>query len=727
MKSSISRRDFLKGSLATAGLTIAASVTPSGYRLLSAAEVKNGKFQPNVWFKLTPDNVVTICIPNSEMGQGVRTALPMMLADELEADWKKVRIEQSLAGDAFKNPIFGIQLTAGSGSVRGFYEPLRKAGAAGRMMLIAAAAQTWKVPEAECKAQKGVVYHTKSGRKLTYGKLSQKAAGLPIPKEPTLKEESEFIYIGKPIPRVDIPEKVAGKAVYGLDFTVPDMLYAVIARPPAYGAKPISFDQTAAEAVKGVQKVLPGPTGVTVVADSLYAAWKGRDALKTKWDGGTHPALTTDFVEKHFMEGLDKPGGIAVNKGNAKQAIEAAQRKVTATYFVPFVAHALMEPINCTAYVQKDRCDVWVPTQGQTVAQMVAGQISGFPPEKVYIHTTLLGCGLGRRATPDFVAEAVIASKIIGKPVKVIWSREEEIQYDRFRAATCQRIEAGLDGEGRVVGWNQKLACASIGKFMDPNIIKDGVDPFSLWGIVGGGPFLSDTAYDIQNFYVEQYLSDLPIPVDPWRSVQNAPNAYPIECFMDELAHTVGKDPIEFRMQFLKNNMRARRALQTAAEKAGWGQSLPKGKGRGIAQHTCFGTYVAEVADVSVNDKDGTVKVDRIVVAVDCGPVINPNILAAQVEGGVIEGLSTTLKEEVEFADGGVRSTNFDDYKILRMNEVPEIQVHIIKSTEKIGGMGEPPVPPVAPAVANAVFAATGARIRRIPITPDRVLAALKK
>jgi len=718
MKKPISRRDFLKSAV---GLTVAVSVNSLGFRLLGAAELKGGRFQPNAWFVLAPDNIVTVYIPNSEMGQGVRTAFAMLVADELEADWSKIRVEHSAVTKDYNSPLWGIQLTAGSSSVRGYYDVLRKAGAAGRMMLISAAAQTWKVAEGECEARKGVVLHKRSGRKLTYGKLSLKAAQLPVPKEPALKKESEPSLLGKAMDRLDIPEKVAGTAVFGLDFTVPDMLYAATAKAPAYGAKLVSSDSEAAGKVKGVQKVVPGPDGVTVFAETMYAALKGREALKAKWDEGTAPSLATESVEKHFLEGLDKPGGVAINKGDAKKAVADAQTKVTATYWVPMVAHTTMEPINCTAHVQSDRCDIWVPTQGQSVAQMVASQVSGLPADKVFVHTTYLGCGLGRRAAPDFVVEAVIASKIAGKPVKIVWSREDDIRYDQFRAPVMHRIEAGLDGEGKVTGWFHKLACGSIGKGMGPDVIKNGVDEFSLWGIKGGGPFMCDTAYDIPNFYVEQYLSDLPIPVSPWRSVQNAPNAFGVECFMDELALKAGKDPIEFRMQFFGNNPRARRALQTAAEKAGWGQSLPKGKGRGIAQHYCFGTFVAQVADVSVNEKDGTFKVDRIVAAVDCGPVVNPNPLVAQIEGGIVMGLSTVMKEQVEFDRGGVKSSNFGDYKLITMRDIPKIEVHIIKSSGPVGGIGETGVPPLAPAVANAIFNAVGARVRRIPVTP-RVL-----
>jgi len=721
----ISRRSFLK----MTGLTIAVSATPFGYSVINASAQKEGSFKPNVWFEITPDNKMTMTLGIAEMGQGSSTALPMIIADELEADWKQIRIMQGPVADAFHNPVMHEQITVASASVRGFYEPLRKAGAAGKAMLVTAAAKTWKVPEEECIAFNGTVKHKKSNRSLTYGQLCLKAAKLDLPKDPPLKKEAEFRYVGKPMARVDIPEKVSGKAIYGLDVKVPDMLYGVIARPPAYGAKPVSFDQKAAEGVKGVRNVVPIPMGILVCAETLDAAWKGRDALKVQWDKGSHPDMNNDSIEKHFTEGLDKAGVVPKNVGDVKKALSEASKKVEATYFVPFVAHATMEPMNATAYVQKDRCDIWAPTQIHTVAQIVASEISGVPKDKVYIHTTLLGCGLGRRGDPGFIFEPVIASKAVGKPVKVVWTREEDIKYDLYRAAACQRIQAGLDSQGQLTAWSHKVACSSILKFLNPAWIKDGIDVFSLWGIVDfpDTPGLSHTAYEFPNFYVEQYLSDLPIPVAPWRSVQNAPNAFVVECFMDELAYAAGKDPVAFRLPLLKNNMRARRVLETVAEKAGWGKSMPKGKGRGIAQHSCFGAYVAQVADVSVNEKDGTIKVDRIVAAVDCGPVVNPDTVKAQMEGSVIEGLSAALKEEIKFSNGGVKTANFDDYKIMRMSEIPEIEVHIIKSNEPIGGIGEPGVTPTAPAVANAVFNATGARIRRLPLTPQTVLATIQK
>ncbi len=724
MNPTLTRRSFLK----ITGLTIAISATPFGYEIINASDQK-GSFKPTAWFEITPDNKIMVTVGASEMGQGVRTALAMLVADELEADWKQIRVRQGEAQKEYFNPVMHVQVTVASASVRGFYDPLRKAGAAGRAMLVATAAQTWKVPEHECTAFNGIVKHKKTNRSLTYGQLCLKAAKLEIPKELRLKSESEFRYIGKPMPRVDIPEKVSGKAIYGLDVNVPDMLYGAVARPPAYGAKPISYDQKAAEAIKGVRKVVPTPHGIAVIAESINTAWKGRDALKVQWDKGSHPDISTDYVVKHYMEGLDKPGKVAINIGDAKKAIDEASKKVEAIYVAPFVAHATMEPMNATASVQNDRCDVWVPTQGQTVAQMVASKISGLTPDKVHIHTTYLGGGFGRRSDPDFVIDAVIASKAVGKPVKVVWTREEDIQHDLFRAASFQRIQAGLDSQGRVTGWHHKVSCTSILRFLNPDwMTKEGIDLFSLFGILDPPEpkVYSRTNYEFPNWTVEQVLSDLPIPASPWRSVQNAPNAFVVECFMDELARAAGKDPVEFRMHLLSNNMRARRVLQTVAEKAGWGKPVPKGKGRGIAQHACFGSYVAQVADVSVNENDGTVKVDRIVSAVDCGPVVNPDPLIAQIEGAIVMGLSTTFKERVEFADGGVKSANFDDYKLIRMSDTPEIEVHIVKSTEAIGGIGEPGVTPTAPAVANAVFNATGARIRRIPMTPEVVLAAIK-
>ena len=733
MNPTISRRSFLKAT----GLTIAVSVTPLGYTILNAAEKKDLKaFNPNVWLHITSDNRVNIYIGNSEMGQGVLTGQSMILADELEADWKQIKIRQAPAADALKSPILGAQITVGSASMRGFYEPLRKAGAAGKAMLVKAAAETWNVPESECMAVLGTVKHEKSNRSLTYGQLCEKAAKLQVPQDPPLKKESEFKYMGKPMPRVDVPEKVRGKAVYGLDVNggnvneLKGMLYAVIARPPAYGAKPQSFEQKAAEQVKGVVKVMEIPMGIAVCATSTEAALKGKDALKVQWDKGALPDMDNAYIEKLMMADLDKQGAKVHEAGDVKKALSEAAKKVEATYFIPCVAHATMEPMNTTAYVQQDRCDIWSPNQNQTACQGMAAGITKLPPEKIHIHTTFLGCGLGRRAFTNFVPEAVMISKALEKPVKVMWTREDDIKHDRFRAPMTHRIQGGLDAQGQLIGWSHKTSAISIMKPVNPNAIKDGVDYYCLWGLwdAPNSPMWNARIqYEIPNLYIEFLMADLPIPCWPWRSVQNAPNAFVIESFVDELAHVAGKDPLEFRLQNLKNNKRATRVLQTVAEKAGWGKPVPMGQGRGIAQHACFGTWTAQVVDLSVDKNNGQIKVHRVVAAVDCGPVINPGPLVEQIEGGAILALSTALKEEVKFAKGGVATSNFDDYPVIRMSEVPEIEVHIVKSTDKIGGIGELGVPPLAPAVANAFFNATGVRIRRIPLTPKIVMDALKK
>jgi isoquinoline 1-oxidoreductase beta subunit len=733
MNPTISRRSFLKAT----GLTIAVSVTPLGYTILNAAEKKDLKtFSPNVWLHISSDNKVTINIGNSEMGQGVLTAQSMIIADELEADWKQIQIRQGEAMDGFKSPILGAQITVGSASMRGFYEPLRKAGAAGRAMLVKAAAETWNVPESECMAVLGTVKHEKSKRSLTYGQLCEKAAKLQVPQDPPLKKESEFRYMGKPMPRVDVPEKVRGKAIYGLDVNggnvkeLKGMLYAVIARPPAYGAKPQSFEQKAAEQVKGVVKVMEIPMGIAVCATSTEAALKGKDALKVQWDKGALPDMDNAYIEKLMMADLDKQGAKVHEAGDVKKALSEAAKKVEATYFVPCVAHATMEPMNTTAYVQEDRCDIWSPNQNQTLCQGMAAGITKLPPEKIHIHTTFLGCGLGRRAFTNFVPEAVMISKALEKPVKVMWTREDDIKHDRFRAPMTHRIQGGLDAQGQLIGWSHKTSAISIWKPVNPKAIKDGVDYYCLMGLWNepDSPMWNDRIqYEIPNLYIEFLMADLPIPCFPWRAVQNGPNAFVIESFIDELAHAAGKDPLEFRLQNLKNNKRATRVLQTVAEKAGWGKPIPMGQGRGIAQHACFGTWTAQVVDLSVDKNTGQIKVHRVVAAVDCGPVINPGPLVEQIEGGAILALSTALKEEVKFAKGGVATSNFDDYPVIRMSEVPEIEVHIVKSTDKIGGIGELGVPPLAPAVANAFFNATGVRIRRIPLTPKIVLEAMKK
>ena len=723
MRTNMTRREFLR----LAGLTLAISLTPSGYRMLSAEEVaKDKSFNPNVWLQITPDNMVTIVVNKSEMGQGVYTSLPMIVADELEADWKRVKIKVAPAGDKYIDPVWGMQATGGSTSVRHMFEPLRKAGAAAREMLVSAASKKWGVPVSECEASQGSVIHKKSNRKQTYGQLCEDASQLIVPQNPTLKKEGHFRIIGKPFDRLDVIEKVNGSAVFGIDVFVPNMLYASIERPPAYGAQALSYDMEAALKIAGVHYVIDvqspsyGYRGKAVCAESIEKAWKGRTALKVKWDKGSHPELNNESLQKMLIGHLKKDGVVARSDGDTKLALNKAFRKVEATYVLPFLYHATMEPMNCTAHVTADKCEIWVPTQNQTGVLKAAEKITGLKPDQIYVHTTYLGGGFGRRFETDVVEEAIQLSKATGRPIKLIWSREEDVKNDLYRPANCCKIEGGIDDKGRLVAWSHKVVVPSIFSRVFPQMMKNGIDPAAVEGI-------ENMEYEIPNVYVEYVRLDTPVPVGFWRSVGSTHNAFTVECFIDELSHAAKKDSLEFRLNHLKNHKRAYKVLEVAAEKAGWRMPLKKGQGRGIAQHLSFGSYVAQVAEVSVDEKTGTIKVHRVVCAVDCGDVINPAIITAQMEGGITMGLSAALKEGIELESGGVASSNFHNYELLRMHEAPDIEVHIIRSKEKLGGIGEPGVPPIAPAVANAVFNATGIRLRRLPMKPETVKGAAVK
>ncbi len=716
----ITRRQFLSKSLRGAGLTVAAFLTPSGIKVLKAEELKKeGLFSPSAWIEITPDNWVTIVVNKSEMGQGVSTSLPMIAADELEADWKRVRFREAPGGKKYIDPNWGMQLTGGSTSVRHMDEPLRKASATAREMLRAAAAQSWGVPIDQCIASQNTVRHKQNGKSLTYGQLSEKAAQLPIPETPPLKKENQFKIIGRSVPRLDVPNKVRGSAVFGMDIFVPEMLYATIARPPAFGAKAISYDKEAAQKIPGVRDIVPIDPGVAVTATAVDLAWKGKDALKVKWDKGSFPELSNETLEKTFLDSLKKEGAIAVNRGDAPKALNQAAKKIEATYLFPYLAHVTMEPMNCSARVKENRCDVWVPTQNQSGALQVTQKLTGLKPEQIHIHTTYLGGGFGRRGFVDYVEEAVQISKATGKPIKLIWTREEDIQNDFFRPAYCCKVEGGVDAKGRITAWSQKIVVQSIFEHFAPQMIKNGIDPAAVDGI-------AEMGYNIPSLVVEYIKMDLPIRVGFWRSVGNTQNAFVKETFVDLLAHAANKDPLDFRLNHLKSSS-ARRVLQVAAEKAGWGTAPRKGETWGIAHHFSFGTQVAQVAEISVAKKDGSIKVHRVVCAASCGPMVNPRIIVAQMKGAIIMGLSAALKEKVDMGHGGVETSNFYNYPELRMSEVPEIEVHLVKSKDAMGGIGEPGLPPIAPAVANAVFKATGAWVRRLPMTPQTVMGTMKK
>ena len=700
-------------------MTIAISITPFGSRYLSAQEMEKGSFSPNAWIQITPDNMVTIIVNKSEMGQGVYTSLPMIVADELEADWKQVRVKAAPARDEYKDPGFGMQLTGGSTSIRNMFEPLRKAGAAAREMLVSAAAETWGVPPGECEAHQGWVRHRKSVRKLNYGELCDKASKLSVPENPPLKKEYQFKLIGTRMARLDLQEKIDGKATFGIDVFVPDMLYAAISRPPAYGAKIVSYGNEAAKKVRGVQHVIVTDRGIAVCAKTIDGAWKGRMALNAQWDKGTHPDLNSETLEKNFLQHLNQPGLSAKKEGNIENALGKAVKKLEATYILPYLYHATLEPMNCTAHVRQDRCDLWVPTQFQSGVLMSAEKITGLKPEQIHIHTTYLGGGFGRRAELDVVEEALQISKATGKPIKLIWTREEDVKNDFYRPGNCCRIEAGLDQQGRIVAWSHKVVAPSIFSRFFPQMVKDGIDPAAVEGI-------SDMEYEIPNLNVEYVKIDTPIPVGFWRSVGHSHNAFTVESFIDELAYLAKRDPLEFRMSHLRKHPRAQQVLRVAAERAGWGKPLRKGHGRGIAYHYSFGSHVVHVAEVSVDKTEGKIKVHKVVSAVDCGPVVNLDTVKAQIEGATLFGLSAALMEKIQFSNGGVENENFYNYELIRMSDVPEIEVNVLRSREKLGGVGEPGVPPIAPALANAVFNASGIRVRNLPMTPETVMKSIK-
>jgi isoquinoline 1-oxidoreductase subunit beta len=716
MTTSISRRTFLK----VAGFTLAVAITPSGYTILSAKEAEEKGFNPSVWIGITADNKVIITVNKSEMGQGIYTSLPMIIADELEADWKQVKFEVAPAGDEYKDPVWGAQATGGSSSIRHMYEPLRKAGAAAREMLVTAAAEIWKVPAAECDASEGTVKHSAGKRTITYGELVKPASALDVPKNPSLKKESQFRLIGTAVPRLDVLEKTDGTAKFGIDVIVPDMLYATVARPYTFGAKVGAVHDAMTKNVKGLKQVVQIDRGVAFCADTLEAAWQAKKATHIIWGKGADPDLSNESLAKGFEEHLSRDGIIARKDGDVQNALASAAVKLDSRYYLPYLSHATMEPMNCTAHVQKDRCDVWVPTQNQTGTLMTAKKITGLNPEQIHVHTTYLGGGFGRRFEQDVVEEAVQISKAVSRPVQVIWTREEDFQYDYFRPGNLSRIQAALDDKGNPTAWSHKIVCPSIFARVFPDTMKKGIDNAAVEG-------LSNLEYDVPNVSVEYVRIDTPVPVGFWRSVGSSHNAFTVETFIDELAHLARKDPLRFRLDLLKKHPRAQRVLEVAAEKAGWGKPLKEGMGRGIAYHLSFDSYVAQVADLSVDRKSGAIEVQRIVCAVDCGQVINPDTIQAQMMGGIVMGLSSALKEGISFERGKVVTENFDSYDLLRMSETPEIEVHMVKSDAKLGGIGEPGVPPVAPAVANALFNAVGVRLRSLPMKPEIVLKALKE
>jgi len=694
------RRDFLQvaGTIG-AGLVI-------GFKIPTRRGV--APFAPNAWLRIGTDDSVLVIVDRSEMGQGVTTSLPMLLAEELEADWTKIRFEFAPADKAYINQLFGIQGTGGSSSVRAAWKPLRVAGAQARTMLIAAAAQTWSVEPASCHAEAGTVIHAATNRRLSYGALAQRAAALPVPADVQLKDPKDWRLAGKPTKRLDTRFKVNGTAQFGIDVRVPGMLTAVVARSPVFGGTVRSFDATAAKAIPGVRHVVQISSGVAVVGDGYWPAKQGRDALTVAWDEGPVAQVSSASISSLFAQRATQDGAVARHDGDAVAALAGAAQRVEAVYEMPFLAHATMEPMNCTAHVRADGVDIWAPTQNQTGVQMVGGQIGGVPPEKVAVHTTYLGGGFGRRFELDFVMEALETSKAAGAPVKVIWSREDDIQHAQYRPANYHQLRAGLDASGRPVSWTHRIVAPSIMARMFPQMVKNGLDGEAVEGGVG-------LPYAIPNVHVDYQLTDTGIPVGFWRSVNNSFNAFAVEGFTDELAAAAKQDPYEYRRALLANAPRDRGVLELAASKAGWGTPLPAGRGRGIAVYKSFESFAAQVAEVSVSP-EGDVRVHRVVCAIDCGMHVNPSTIEAQMQSGIVYGLTAALKGAIDIQGGRVVQSNFHDYQMLRLAEMPVVEVHIVPSSEEPGGVGEPGTPPIAPAVCNAIFAVTGKRIRRLPI-----------
>ncbi|HEX9164317.1 MAG TPA: xanthine dehydrogenase family protein molybdopterin-binding subunit [Gemmatimonadales bacterium] len=721
------RRDFVKAG-AAAGAVFSLGITLTG---CGEATPDAGKavFAPDAWIRLFPDGSVLVEVDRSEMGQGVSTALPMLVAEELDAEWDRVRYEFAPANKAYYNPLIGAQITGGSTAVMGAWLPLREGGARARAMLIAAAAADWGVPAAECRTEPGQVVHPASGRRAGYGALAARAATLPVPEQVTLKDPKDFRIIGKSVPRLDTRSQVTGKMQFGFDAGPKGALTALIARCPTFGGKLARLDDAGARAVAGVRQVVPVTSGVAVVADGYWAASKGLSALEVEWDEGVNAALDSATIDRQLSDLLAGEGREARLEGQGAAALAGAAKVIEADFDLPFLAHACMEPMNCTADVRADSVTVWVPTQAQAAPKLfgggargVAADVAGVSPERVTVVTTNLGGGFGRRSESDFVAEAVEISKAVGAPVKLVWSREDDIQHDFYRPVVKHRLRAGVDAAGAPVAWFHHVAAPAIMQRFLPSFVPDvlahlagpmkgGVDASSVEGA-------ADLAYRIPNLEVRYSQLETPVPIGFWRSVGHSHTAFAVECFIDELAAAAGKDPVQFRLELLPGEARERRVLQAAADRAGWGTPLGSGMGRGVAVHGSFGSYAAQVAEVEV--VEGKVRVRRVVCAFDCGIVVNPEIVRQQIESAVVLGLSAALKEQVTIAGGRVVESNFHDYPVLTLAETPVVEVVLLPSGDDPGGVGEPGTPPIAPAVANAVFAATGQRVRRLPIELGR-------
>jgi len=704
----LSRRGFLRAGATASGALLLSLSLPFASRNGEAAKVET--FAPNAFIRIGGDGQVVLTMPYVEMGQGTYTSIPMLIAEELEVDLKQVRLEHAPPNEKlYVNPLLGVQATGNSNAIRGAWQPLRQAGATARSMLVSAAAKRWKVDPSSCRAQSGEVLHVPTGRSVRYGELAVDAAGMPVPENVPLKRPDEFKLIGTAAKRLDTPAKINGTAVYGIDVRPPGVKIATLAQSPVFGGRVKSVDDAAAKAVKGVRQIVRLDDAVAVVADHMGAAKKGLAALKIEWDDGPHAKLITEEIGRELENATLKSGAVAQTIGDVDKAMASAVAKVEATYQVPFLAHATMEPMNCTVHVRKDGCEVWVGSQALARAQAVAAKTAGLPLDKVVVHNHLIGGGFGRRLEVDGIIRAVEIAKQVDAPVKVVWTREEDIQHDMYRPYWFDRISAGLDENGKPIAWSHRFAGSSVIARWLPPAFKNGLDPDSTEGAI-------DLVYDLPNFHVEYVRVEPPgIPTAFWRSVGPSHNVFVTESFVDEMAAAAKQDAVAYRRALLDKSPRAKAVLDLAAEKAGWGQPLPKGSGRGVSLQFAFGSYLAQIAEVEVS-KDGEVRLRRVVCAVDCGTVVNPDTVQAQIQSGIIFGATAALYGEITLKDGRVEQSNFDTYRVLRMNEAPAIEVYIVKSSEPPGGMGETGTSAIVPAVANAIFAATAKRLRKMPV-----------
>jgi isoquinoline 1-oxidoreductase beta subunit len=719
MSDTVSRRTLLTGGLA-GGFLLAfhlplRALTPN--EPVQPPDATSGKFAPNAFIRIDAAGQTTLVMPQVEMGQGVYTSIPMILAEELDADLAQVKLEHAPPNDKlYGNPVFGLQVTGNSNSIRAFWKPLRNAGASARAMLVQAAAQQWQVEPASCTTSKGEVIHKDSGRKLAYGELAASAGSQTPPKDVALKDPKDFVYIGQPLKRLDTPDKANGKAVYGIDAILPDMKFATVAACPVFGGKVGKVDDSAAKKIPGVRKIVVLDDLVAVVGDHMWAAKKGLEALKIDWDEGPNARLTSKDIWQDLRSASEKDGAVAKSVGDIAKGL-ATGEKFEAAYELPFLAHASMEPVNATVHLKPDSCEVWTGTQIVSRVQSEAAKAAGLPVEKVTVNNHLLGGGFGRKLEPDMVITAVRVAKQVDGPVKVVWTREEDIQHDVYRPVYRDTIAATL-ADGKIVGWKYKVAGSAILARWLPPAFQKGIDIDAIDAAV-------DMPYDIPNFHVEYVHREPPaVPTGFWRGVGPNNNVFAVECAMDELARKAGKDPVEFRRSMLGKQPRFLAVLNLAAEKAGWGEKLPARVGRGVCLQPSFASFIATVVEAEV-DEQGEVHLRRVISVVDTGIAVNPDTVMAQLEGGLIFGLTAALYGEITIDRGRVQQSNFHDYRMLRIDQTPKIEVHVVKSGEPPGGIGETGVNAGPPALRNAIYAATGVALRRLPI--DRSLIAGKK